>query len=281
MTEAPLKRRDRRIERTHQLLSNALMELIVERGYDSITIQDITDRANVSRTTFYLHFKDKDELLFNSMQAIYDGLISNHGGLMKGEISEDDFDTLPCDASDFIHVAEYADFYRAMLSQQGSAVFILRVMSYLADMIKPTLIEKGGETELKMPPGLIAAFLAGAEVGVMKWWIEQDMAVFAGRHGADAGVPVQLRAALGAGENGVGSGEKLVRLLCEIVKQRREMLQSEPVSNRTRTSNTDCAASGRQARVRGFRREAARAATGTPGDQPRRVHLQEPPRVPP
>ena len=59
MTDTPLKR-DRRIERTHQLLSKALMDLIIERGYDSITIQDITDRANVSRTTFYLHFKDKD-----------------------------------------------------------------------------------------------------------------------------------------------------------------------------------------------------------------------------
>ena len=54
------------------------MDLIVERGYDGISIQDITDRANVSRTTFYLHFKDKDELLFTSMQAIYDGLLRGH-----------------------------------------------------------------------------------------------------------------------------------------------------------------------------------------------------------
>lgn len=175
MTER-IRKPDRRIERTHQLLSKALMELIIERGYESITIQDITDRANVSRTTFYLHFRDKDELLFASMQEIYDGLVSNHDGLMKAEaIRPDDFDTLQCDASDFVHVAEYADFYRAMLSKQGSAVFILRVMSYLADMIQPALIEKAGGAEPKMPVGLMAAFLAGAEVGVMKWWIENDM----------------------------------------------------------------------------------------------------------
>jgi hypothetical protein len=56
---------------------------------------------------------------------------------------------------------------------------------------------------------------------------------------------------------------------------------SELVSNRIRTSNTHCATSGRQARVLGFRREVVRAATGTLGDQPPYVHLQEPPRVQP
>ncbi|MFN8447170.1 MAG: TetR/AcrR family transcriptional regulator [Anaerolineae bacterium] len=174
MTER-IRKPDRRIERTHQLLSKALMELIIERGYESITIQDITDRANVSRTTFYLHFRDKDELLFASMQQIYDGLISNHGGFMKGEFSEDDFDTLQCDASDFVHVAEYADFYRVMLSKQGSAVFILRVMSYIAEAMKAGLTQKADGAEPKIPLDLIAAFCAGAEVGVMKWWLEHDM----------------------------------------------------------------------------------------------------------
>ncbi|MEO8397816.1 MAG: helix-turn-helix domain-containing protein, partial [Chloroflexota bacterium] len=73
MTET-VRKPDRRIERTRQLLSKALMDLIIERGYDTITIQDITDRANVSRATFYLHYKDKDELLYQSMTKIYDAL---------------------------------------------------------------------------------------------------------------------------------------------------------------------------------------------------------------
>src|SRR5664279_2433284 len=120
MSDLPLVKRDRRIERTRQLLSKALMDLIVERGYESITIQDITDRANVSRTTFYLHFKDKDELLFASMEKIYDGLVSGHKGLMPIDVTEADFESVTCNANDFEHVAEFADFYRAMLSKQGS-----------------------------------------------------------------------------------------------------------------------------------------------------------------
>ncbi len=177
MTDAsPTVRRDRRIERTHQLLSKALMELIVERGYDSITIQDITDRANVSRTTFYLHFKDKDELLFASMQQIYEGLLTGHEGFMPGSVSEADYDgEVNCDAGDFKHVAEYADFYRVMLGKQGSVTFIVRLLSYLTDAMTETFQSKLRDGEPKIPMSLIAASCAGAEIGVMKWWLDHDM----------------------------------------------------------------------------------------------------------
>ena len=57
---------DRRVERTRELLQKALIDLIPERGYDAITIQDIVDRANVGRTTFYLHYNSKDELFMRS-----------------------------------------------------------------------------------------------------------------------------------------------------------------------------------------------------------------------
>ncbi len=141
MTQAPPKR-DRRIERTRQLLSKALMDLIVERGYDSITIQDITDCANVSRTTFYLHFKDKDELLSTSMQAIYDGLLRGHEVKPPIDLDPDTVKAGDCNAEDFEHVAEYADFYRVMLSSDGSISFVWAVLDYLARMIQP-LLDRG------------------------------------------------------------------------------------------------------------------------------------------
>jgi AcrR family transcriptional regulator len=61
---------DRRIQRTRQLLRNALFALIIERGYESIAIQDITERANLGRATFYLHYQDKEELLKASVKAL-------------------------------------------------------------------------------------------------------------------------------------------------------------------------------------------------------------------
>jgi AcrR family transcriptional regulator len=61
---------DRRIQRTRELLQKSLIELISERGYDLITIQDIADRANIGRTAFYLHYNSKDELFVSCHEAI-------------------------------------------------------------------------------------------------------------------------------------------------------------------------------------------------------------------
>src|SRR5579863_9077562 len=108
MTE-PAKKIDRRIQRTHELLREALMALIEERGYEPISIQDITDRANVSRTTFYLHFRDKDDLLFTTMEELYDNLVEHVHIAPLREAS--DINGM-VDSSDFRHVAEYAKFYR-------------------------------------------------------------------------------------------------------------------------------------------------------------------------
>jgi len=70
---------DRRQQRTRRLLKAALISLILERGYDDLTIQDITDRADVRRATFYLHYATKDELLAQVLAAMFDELVAQIG----------------------------------------------------------------------------------------------------------------------------------------------------------------------------------------------------------
>jgi AcrR family transcriptional regulator len=65
-----MSKTDRRVQRTRELLQKSLIELISERGYDLITIQDIAHRANIGRTTFYLHYNSKDELFVSCHEAI-------------------------------------------------------------------------------------------------------------------------------------------------------------------------------------------------------------------
>ena len=65
-----MSKTDRRVQRTRELLQKALIELIRERGYEAITIQNIVDRANIGRTTFYLHYNSKDELFVSCHEAI-------------------------------------------------------------------------------------------------------------------------------------------------------------------------------------------------------------------
>src|SRR3989337_4369074 len=63
-------RPDRRIQRTRQALRRTLMELIKEKGYDSISVEEITQRANLGRATFYLHYKDKEDLLIDEFSEL-------------------------------------------------------------------------------------------------------------------------------------------------------------------------------------------------------------------
>lgn len=65
---------DRRVRRTRKLLHSAFLELVIEKGYDKITIQDILDRADVGRSTFYVHFRDKEALLTASFDNMRDQL---------------------------------------------------------------------------------------------------------------------------------------------------------------------------------------------------------------
>ena len=67
-----LKRLDPRVVRTRQMLRDALVSLIAEKGFDALTVQDIADRATLNRATFYLHYQDKHELLINSLRDAID-----------------------------------------------------------------------------------------------------------------------------------------------------------------------------------------------------------------
>lgn len=174
MSELPPKE-DRRKERTRQLLRDALLDLIIEKGYEDISIQNITERANVARPTFYLHYKDKEELLFNSLREIYDNLVSHFRAQSPQTYITNMLSGEKVDASDFQHVAEYIDFYRVMLSKKGSLAFLLQVLDYLQGVMEHEVKEclNLPNTHLRLPVDLMGSFLAGAHIGVIHWWLKQ------------------------------------------------------------------------------------------------------------
>jgi len=174
--EAPsVRKEDRRKERTRQLLRDALLELIPEKGYEAITLQDITDSANVARPTFYLHFKDKQDLLFSSLREIYDDLaqrqhISCDPLELLGEEPKEGSD------SDFQHVADNMDFYQTMLTDKGSMAFMLMVLEYLNTVMSNEMTRKLSEDDntARVPVDFISSFIAGAEIGVVNWWLKHN-----------------------------------------------------------------------------------------------------------
>ncbi|MFN8372288.1 MAG: TetR/AcrR family transcriptional regulator [Anaerolineae bacterium] len=162
---------DRRPLRTRQLLRDALTSLILERGYDSITIQDITDKANLGRATFYLHYKDKEELLSKSLEEVFDDLKAR-----IGEPSVEDFLTGGSRAGLIIfeHVAANSDLYRVMLQAQGAAGLQKGVRDYLALNVEQrfrSVLLKG----IDIPYAMLGHFCAGTVITLATWWLENDM----------------------------------------------------------------------------------------------------------
>ncbi len=172
-TRMTTRKPDRRTQRTRHQLQDALMSLILEKGYDAVTIEDITAHANLGRTTFYLHYKDKEDLLLRSLEAVYDDLV-----VQVQARSIDEWLALgygPWTLA-FQHAAEHARFYQIILSGQGSDVIRNRVQSYLAATTKAGIhqrIQELGAT-MPMPIEVLSNYIASALLGLIAWWLEND-----------------------------------------------------------------------------------------------------------
>ncbi len=163
---------DPRQERTRQLLREALIALVAEMPFDAITITDITRRARVARKTFYAHYADKDALLMDCIEPL---LVTLAEGISNTDTETLLIDNKPPSYSAFRHVQEHAAFYRAMLSEHGSARFIV----YLLDFMTRNSYERHqflwqNAPQITVEPMLIAHFLAGALLNTIIWWLQQD-----------------------------------------------------------------------------------------------------------
>ncbi|MGB7539687.1 MAG: TetR/AcrR family transcriptional regulator [Anaerolineales bacterium] len=166
--------KDRRIRRTRRALRDALMGLILERDFDAITIQEITDRADLNRATFYLHYKDKQDLLFRSMQEIFDDLAAR----MKPPTGENFRIDVPPEGAVrmFEHIAENADFYRVALGEKGLASFLARVRAFLYEVSRQRLLMlQPDRTQYKIPLEVAASHSAGAIIGMTTWWLNSGI----------------------------------------------------------------------------------------------------------
>ena len=163
---------DRRIQRTRQLLRDAMVELILEKGYENIYVKDITERANVSRATFYLHYKDKEELLTKSLYTVFDELIATVG----------DFDTdalITFDARirrlPFEHAHKYRNLYRVALASEHSLPSVAnKAREYVSRHITKQLQRMLPNADTKISLPLVANYLAGAQLSLIIWWLQQE-----------------------------------------------------------------------------------------------------------
>lgn len=158
---------DRRILKSQVAIKNAVIELMTEKDFDNITIQDIADRANVTRGTIYVHYGDKFDLL--------DKLIATHIDEVREiyvSTSEMDFarGTLIC----FEYFQRNYSFFSMILASKGAHSFRTRLLEMLIEEGK-----KDGDTTKGKNAGLnqdiIERFFGEAYVGTVDWWIKNGM----------------------------------------------------------------------------------------------------------
>ena len=167
---------DRRSLRTRQLLWQALIALIQEKDYSEITIQDIADRANVNRVTFYLHYRDKRDLLERSAETIFNDLTSKTAP-MTGENFRLD---VPPEGMTLVYryIAENAKFYRIVLGENGIPFLVNRLRQYVAELtIQRYQMVTPPESKAPIPLEIVAQYAAGSIIGLISWWLENDMPV--------------------------------------------------------------------------------------------------------
>jgi AcrR family transcriptional regulator len=159
---------DRRIDRTRKLLTDALIELVLEKGYEAVTVQDIIDRANVGRSTFYAHFENKEQLLFSGRGWLTEDLFDESG-------TAADQLTLGVNlAALFNHVVDNQRLAKAMLGKSSGNLVINHIRESLTMQMRKALkSEPRGYDEVQA--NLIAQALAGLLIGLLRAWLEGNM----------------------------------------------------------------------------------------------------------
>lgn len=163
-----LNRNQRRRNRTRQQLLDSTSALLIEMGYDALTVQDITDDADVARATFYIHFRDIEEAVWVILEEHFAQLLQ-----LLSTLDEPDperwrylkFIGL------FKYVAAHKQFMNVMLSEKGHIKLRQRIVHFMAESLEGDLTSGKVARATELPIEFEANFCAGAILQVISWWL--------------------------------------------------------------------------------------------------------------
>lgn len=164
------QKKDRRSERTRQLLSDALMKLMVEKQYDLITVQDVIDKANVGRSTFYAHYQDKEDLLTSDFERML--------AMLDPHVDHSDADTARLLHVEglFQHVKDHHHLYGALMWGRGIEALFKKGQAYLSKNIEEQIVALAPpQHDLPVPLPVLSNYLAGTLITLLKWWLDNNM----------------------------------------------------------------------------------------------------------
>ena len=166
----PKKKTDARVRRTRDALGDALIALMQEKPFETITVQDVLDRAHVSRSTFYTHYSDKDDLLMSDADEFFQALsmaLSQHGEQSDRIFPVREF---------FAHLSDVQPFFKALVKSGKYQENMELARGHFARGIERRLAElPQGQSIHPHELPAIAFTHAGALLSLLKWWLDRGM----------------------------------------------------------------------------------------------------------
>ncbi|MNO12492.1 HTH-type transcriptional regulator MtrR [compost metagenome] len=175
------KKTDLRILRTKQSIRKALIELIQEKGYEAITIQDIADRAMINRNTFYLHYENKPDLLNTYMDELL-GELKNTVVLCPISMNSYSISVLETVMQTILeHISHNTSFYYAMLIEENRIYpFREKMENIIKDKLNEGWNPSAGNPPLAISKELLLEYLVSSFMGTIIWWVKNDLPLPAG-----------------------------------------------------------------------------------------------------
>jgi len=160
------RKTDRRVRRTRDVLGDALVKLMHEKPFEEITVQHVLDRAGVSRSTFYAHYRDKNDLFLGDVEDFFE-MMANH--LVRcGEVSN----RVAPVRELFAHVAQVREFYAALVASGKIYDTMELGKGYLARSIEQRLSTLCPADKGLSERAALAYALAGALWSLLSWWVD-------------------------------------------------------------------------------------------------------------
>ncbi|MDQ0646588.1 AcrR family transcriptional regulator [Microbacterium natoriense] len=164
---------DRRVRRSKRAIRDAFIELVLEKGFDAVTIEDIVTSADLSRATFYTHYRDKDSLLSDFVSD----LALERQRLLPGieEARPLGFSGLPVRHL-FELAARERDAYRIILRGEGNGQALRELTHFLVAQAEETFDRRAARSGVtpRLPIPFVARAWAGEIVGILTWWLDEE-----------------------------------------------------------------------------------------------------------
>jgi AcrR family transcriptional regulator len=167
---------DRRQQKTRDAIFDAFSSLLSTKRYSKITIQEIIDKANIGRSTFYSHFETKDDLLKEMCTELFEHIFSKSLAMETTH----DFSLAVKDTQTMIthilyHLKDNKKNIIGILKSESGELFLSYFKQYLNELITLNMLNGVKQEKSKVPFDFLIEHIAGSFVGLIQWWIKNNM----------------------------------------------------------------------------------------------------------